>query len=211
MAHRGAERDLFNWHLPFYAAAGSLLMFVPVTIYGKGFGELLYIFVAAPIISFILLIVALFFTGKRARAVSVLRMIEVYAALSWSLFKNAQESPWATRWLLWSREYKSKVVAQSGTAIGELRHIDWDGWGGIRAGDTSAYLVFDPNDALRAAAKSRLPGKHAGIPCPVYRVRRFESHSALLPSIPTTTGTNVVRAPCGVVRAIGRQPSRRRR
>jgi hypothetical protein len=58
---------------------------------------------------------------------------------------------------------------------GDLKHIEWDGWG--FAGEESVvYLVFDPSDALSAVAPGKSPGKLAGIPCSVYRVRRFESH-----------------------------------
>jgi hypothetical protein len=33
------------------------------------------------------------------------------------------------RWMLWSRAYKAKVAAQPDSLKGELKHIEWDGWG----------------------------------------------------------------------------------
>jgi len=78
------------------------------------------------------------------------------------------------RWSLWSREYKSSVMAQSTTENGELKHIEWDGWG-WGGQDTTVYLVFDPTDSL-SAARSNQPGKFRGIPCEVPSVRRMERH-----------------------------------
>lgn len=34
-----------------------------------------------------------------------------------------------TRWFLWSGRYKNKVLAQPASVNGELKHIEWDGWG----------------------------------------------------------------------------------
>jgi hypothetical protein len=81
----------------------------------------------------------------------------------------------AARWLIWSRGYKSKVLAQPASGNGELKHIEWDGsgWAGQ---NTTVFLVFDPTDSLSAAASSHQAGKFSGIPCEVYSVRRLESH-----------------------------------
>jgi hypothetical protein len=78
--------------------------------------------------------------------------------------------------LIWSRDYKAEVLAQKDSARGELKHVEWDGSGFPGAGDTTVYLVFDPTDALSAAAKSHRPGKFNGIPCEVSLVHRLESH-----------------------------------
>jgi hypothetical protein len=78
----------------------------------------------------------------------------------------------SARWLLWSRSYKAKVLAQPDSANGEFKHIEWDGWGwaGI---DTTVYLVFDPTDSLSRANGQR-PGKYSGLPCEVPLVKRLE-------------------------------------
>jgi hypothetical protein len=81
----------------------------------------------------------------------------------------------AARWLIWSRGYKSQVLSQPASANGELRHIEWDGWGWAGQ-NTTEFLVFDPMDSLSAAARSHQPGKFNGIPCEVFLVRRLESH-----------------------------------
>ena len=71
--------------------------------------------------------------------------------------------------------YKAEFLAQSSVS-GQLKHIEWDGWGGTAVGDWTVYLVFDPTDSLSAAARSRASGKFSGIPGDVDEVRRLESH-----------------------------------
>jgi hypothetical protein len=89
-------------------------------------------------------------------------------------FVGCQRSSDASRWLAKSQDYKSEVLAQP-AAIGELKHIEWDGWGWAGQ-DTTVYLVFDPTDSLSAAAKSQRPGKFSSLPCEVFLVRRMEDH-----------------------------------
>ena len=81
----------------------------------------------------------------------------------------------AAKWLMWSRRYKNEVLAQSGRKAGELKHMEWDGWGWAGQ-DTTVYLVFDPTDSLSAAATSHAAGKFAGIPCEAAQVHQLESH-----------------------------------
>ena len=109
-----------------------------------------------------------------AKPVSYTHLV-VYWAVSWGLFINSSELRTATRWFLWSRDYKARLLAQPVSTSGALRHIEWDGWGGFGAGDTVEYLVFDPNDSLLTAAKTHSPGKLSGIPCGVDHIRRLES------------------------------------
>ena len=81
----------------------------------------------------------------------------------------------AARWLIWSRGFKSEVLSQPTSANGELKHIEWDGWGWAGQ-NTTVFLVFDPMDSLSVAARNHQPGKFSGIPCEVFLVRRLESH-----------------------------------
>ena len=76
---------------------------------------------------------------------------------------------------MWSRSYKTEILAQPNPANEELKHIEWDGWGWARM-DTTVYLVFDPTDSLSQAASNRQPVKYGGMPCQVFLVRRLESH-----------------------------------
>jgi hypothetical protein len=76
--------------------------------------------------------------------------------------------------LLWSRDYKSKVLSQPLSSSGEFKHIEWDGWGWAGQ-DTTVYLVFDPTDSLSTAASTHQSRKFTGIPCEVPNVSRLES------------------------------------
>lgn len=108
---------------------------------------------------------------KKTAAFSTLVAVLVIASLAvWLIFPIRS----AAEWLLFSRHLKSEVLAQTATN-GELKHIEWGGWGWAGQ-DTTVYLVFDPADSLMAAAKARQSGKFSGLPCEVYRVRRLETH-----------------------------------
>src|SRR4051812_46503925 len=88
---------------------------------------------------------------------------------------NYSDVKTATRWLASSHRYKAEVMAQPAPPDGELRHIQWDGWG-WGGQTTTVYLVFDPTDSLSAAASSRSSGKFKGMPCEVVGVHRLETH-----------------------------------
>lgn len=98
-------------------------------------------------------------------------VLGVAMILAWNVSFTVR-SP--VRWLLFSRNYKSEVLRQPGSAT-LLKHIEWDGWGMIGQ-DTEVYLVFDPKDALKSAAESGKEGKFDGLPCEVAQVRRLEAN-----------------------------------
>jgi hypothetical protein len=175
MVEKTGEGDRFNWRLPLYAALGALIIFVPVAIWTSE--AFFYVLVVAPIIS-LLLGVFLLVTAiaKRPhRCLSILSMLAIYWVVSAALLVNYSAIRSAGRWFLWSHRYKINVLAQQASANGELKHIEWDGWGWAGQ-DTTVFLVFDPTDSLSAAAMSHQPGKFNGIPCEVPPVRRLESH-----------------------------------
>lgn len=53
------------------------------------------------------------------------------------------------RWLIWSRQYKARVLTQPTPPNGHLKYIAWDSWG-MFAQDNDEFLVFDPTDSLAA-------------------------------------------------------------
>ncbi len=79
------------------------------------------------------------------------------------------------RWALHRGEFKAQVERLPEPPKGELKHLDWDGWGFAGMG-TEVYLVFDPTDSLARAAASHRPDKAAGVPCKFDRARRLERH-----------------------------------
>ena len=134
-------------------------------------------FLATPLVAAIIgpILFVILFRTMRRQSVAALAMVVVFASVSWLLFRVSDDVRTTGRWLIESHKYKAEILAQPDSANGELKHAEWDGWGFAGAGDTIVYLVFDPNDSLAAAARSRSAGKYKGIPCEVPQVRRLEN------------------------------------
>jgi hypothetical protein len=56
-------------------------------------------------------------------------MLFIYGAISVGLIANYSAVRTAARWFVWSHDYKAQVLAQPASAKGDLKHMDWDGWG----------------------------------------------------------------------------------
>jgi len=93
------------------------------------------------------------------------------ALIAWSCSYTIRTS---VRWPVRSERYKNEVLAQP-KVTGELKHIEWDGWGWAGQ-DTTVYLVFDPADSLSTPARSHRSGKFDGIPCEVPVVKQLEKN-----------------------------------
>ena len=177
MAKEKPELERFNWRAPSYVVAAASVVFLWLMVWSSD-SSILYMLLIAPTIC-ITILVALgveLIRKRPRRALSILLTLVIFLAASVTLFWNEATLRPSLRWLLWSHSFKTEVLAQPTPANGELRHIEWDGWGGAPVGDWTAYVVFDPTDSLSAAAKSRSYGNFSGIPCNVSRVRRLESH-----------------------------------
>jgi hypothetical protein len=173
MVDKTNQEDRFNWWLPFCALVGTPVIFLILAICQSE--SLVYLFFVVPIISVVLIVFAVYsaIARKKLRSVSILLMIAIFWVLSVPLFRNYLAVRSAARWLIWSRDYKAEVVAQPPPANGDLKHLDWDGWG-WGGENTEVYLVFDPTDSLSVAARSHQSGKFNGLPCKVDRVLRLE-------------------------------------
>jgi hypothetical protein len=168
-----SQEARFNWRLPLYAAAGTSFLFLPFVLSSADFGGLVYVFVAAPIVSLVLIGFAI--RKKGHHRLSVLSMLVVYWAVSVALVENYSAVRDATRWFLWSKAFQAQVLVQPVADNGGLRHTVWDSWG-FAGENTVVYLVFDPDDSLKALPRNRPPGRIRGIPCAVPRIRRLQSH-----------------------------------
>jgi len=129
-----SQIERFNWWVPLYAAVGSLIVVLPLTIYGAD----MTVFLLIPVISFVMLAIAV---GRRGQRLSVLLLLIVYWAISWMVLKHSMDIRAHGRWFFHSKKYEAEVLAQADSANGELKHIEWDGSGGFGAGDTVVYLV----------------------------------------------------------------------
>jgi hypothetical protein len=155
------------WLLPAGTMLGALVLFS----FGPADLSIVLYLLAAAIVGLILLTAALL-----KRSLQPLFALTVFLVFSAVIVKKYSVVRDDCRWTVWSHTYKPKVLAQPDSATGELKHVEWDGWGFAGAGDTTVYLVFDPKDALSAAARSHQPGKFVGLPCEVPLVHELESH-----------------------------------
>jgi hypothetical protein len=181
MVSPSTEDARFNWRTQVYAAFAALVFFAAISVFQADISLLLYLFLFAVLFvsGIALVIYAAIRKSHRRRSLRQLTTVAILSAVAVALFAFGLAYPiairTAVRWTTGSSAYKARVLAQPPSQNGELQHINWDGWG-MFAQDTTVYLVFDPTDALSAAARSRQPGKFNGIPCKVQRVSRLESH-----------------------------------
>lgn len=164
----------------FNSLLGSIVVFAAISLLNCDVSLFLLIFINAILsVSIIFLLIYTVFSKNRRRSRRQLLILAILWTVSMSFFLFDGTHPIAirstARWLVSARVYKTQVLEQPQPPNGELKHIDWDGWG-MFAQNTEVYLVFDPSDSLLKAAASDEPGKFDGIPCEVQLVRRLESH-----------------------------------
>jgi hypothetical protein len=166
----------FTWRMQLYAVLIALVLSIAIGICPEDTALLLYIFLVAPLLIGSAISLAIFvFSKKRRQYLGLVPTLAVLCAISAVTFLHGFDIRSTARWLVWSNDYKARVLAQPEPRNGELRHIEWDGWGEF-AQDFSVFLVFDPNDSLSGPAKKGQYGKFNGIPCEVDVVHRMDSH-----------------------------------
>jgi hypothetical protein len=166
-------RNRLNWRLVLFGTLATLLQcLLDALLESDG---LLYFLVVIPLVSFVLIVLLVVATRSKKRlSLATLSMLVLFWLLSFLFIRNLFVIRNAARWALQSRHYKAEVLSQTDPPNGDMKHIDWDGWGFPGAGDTNVYLVFDPTDSLTAAVKNHQGTKYSGIPCRVPRVNRLE-------------------------------------
>lgn len=173
-----AGKDQFNWRLLLCAAFSSVVVMLLSFVYSRD-PVLDYMFLIAPIACLAFLVMLAVAIVKRTRkSLSVLVMVLAFFFTSGAMLKTQDIVRPSLRWLLWSKRLKAEVLAQPTPTNEDLKHIEWDGWGGAPVGDWTAYVVYDPTDSLSGVAKDGQRGlykKVKGIPCEVDSVRRLEN------------------------------------
>lgn len=99
--------------------------------------------------------------SRRELATAVI--VVTFCAVSAVVFLGSYRLRTFTRWLLWSGQYKQEVLTEPTPFKGDLKHIEWDGWGGFGQ-DFTVFLVFDPTDSLSEPARNDQFGKFKGVP-----------------------------------------------
>jgi TRAP-type uncharacterized transport system fused permease subunit len=171
-----------NWMLPSCAALAVVAIYISLALWGvdaEFFASFLLVAPALVLASLALIAFPILHKSHHNR----LTLVSTVAALwvtAGAMFLLAAKYDYTVRttarWLIWSRDYKAEVLAQPRSTDGNFKHIEWDSWGLVPAGFTTAYLVFDPSDSLSGAAKSRHAGSFDGIPCAVPEVNRLEKN-----------------------------------
>jgi len=160
------------WKLPLFGLSAAIAAHLPGLISGNGLGPFLLTGVLLIVSGVIVVAVAAANIKNNFRP--ALAMLVTFCLVTCLLFKVSYDIYATGKWLTHAKQYKAEVMAQPQSPNGELNHIEWDGWGMAGSGDTTVYLVFDPDDRLPSASDkaSRL----AGLPCPVWRTKRLEAH-----------------------------------
>jgi hypothetical protein len=160
-------KDRFNWKLAAYLTGCGLFAVMVIEVCNAfDILEILYFIAVVPLIGLILLLLVFInAVGKRQRrSLSILLALVAYCGSSWLLWKSSMDIRPTERWLFHSRTYKAEVLAQPSPQNGELRHVEWDGWG-MLAQDTQVYLTYDPSNSL--SHKDPLTGQFGSLRCDV--------------------------------------------
>jgi hypothetical protein len=165
---KGAPLD---WRMPVYGALAAVLVFLPLLISSNT--DVLYLFVIVPGLALMGICVLIYAAFRKKLPIAA--TVAIFWAVSAVAFLYSFQMRTFTRWFLWSGRYKSEVLAEPIPVTGNLKHIEWDGWG-WGGQDFSVFLVFDPTDLLAGPAENDQSGELNGIPFEVSRVRRMESH-----------------------------------
>ena len=136
--------------------------------------SLLLLVLIAPVIAVVVLVGCAVVGKGRRQCLLILGAFAVFVATLALDFPHANAIRATARWLFWSKAYKAEVLASPAPPSGQLKHIEWDGWG-MFGMDMTVYLVFDPTDRLLAEAVREPPSRLAGIPCRVLQAHRLES------------------------------------
>jgi len=170
MSSQPAIRSI--WKLPLFGISAAVAANLPGLISGNGLLPFVLTGVL-PIVSGVI-VLAVAAANIRRKLLSSLATIVAFSLVAWLLFKFSYDIYAAGRWLAHSEQYKAAVLAQPQPPNGELKHIEWDGWGMAGSGDTTVYLVFDPDDRLPSASVKA--DRLTGLPCPVWRTKRLGPH-----------------------------------
>lgn len=135
--------------------------------------DVLYLFLILPVLA--LTSISILIYAALSRNLRLALIVATFCAVSALVFLYSFQISTFTRWGLWSGHYKKEVLVEPTPVNGDLKHIEWAGWG-FAGMDSTVFLVFDPTNSLAEAAQKDQFGKLKGIPCEVDWVRRMDSH-----------------------------------
>jgi hypothetical protein len=112
----------FNWRMQLYPALIALVLFIAINICPIDTAGLLNIFLVAPLLlgSAIFLAIFLVFSKNRRQYLGLVPTLAIFYAISAVTFLHGFEIRSTARWLVWSNDYKARVLAQPQRPNGEL-------------------------------------------------------------------------------------------
>src|ERR1017187_8338163 len=132
MAETVGHMNFSKWWLPLCAGFVSLIIGILILISGAfDLGELGYVFLGVPFITLVVAI-CVFVVARRTRrtpSLAIFLILPVYWAITWILFAERVDVRETVRWALDAKEYKAEMLKRPDPPSGELRHMEWDGWG----------------------------------------------------------------------------------
>jgi hypothetical protein len=164
-----ADSHMFARRMAIFVVASLFLIVLSLTFAAFDLGAVLCFGIA--LVS-ALSLVAFSVAKKGRQRIAALFVVMAYVFAAILLKSNYSLVRDHVRWLFLSGGYKARVLAQPPSK--ELKHDEWDGWGVALAGETTAFLVFDPTDSLADAIEALPPIEAQALPCEVLRVRRLD-------------------------------------
>jgi hypothetical protein len=172
MIEREMNRDRVSLRIGICIALAGFAADIFFVSWSPDFDAFLLLFLVVPTTTLIFVGLAIW-AGKKA-AVSLGSVLLVCLVGTYAIGRHSALLRSEIRW--WSSRpiWKQRVLAQSDIP-GQLKHLDWDGWG-WGGNDTEVYLVYDPTDQLKNASGTSEGMHGSGLPCDVWQIRRFEPH-----------------------------------
>ena len=133
--------------------------------------QFLYVLLLAPLIVVIWLVIGLVRRSQQVWVTLFVYCVVTFISLKLSDYFFRMHG----RWIFLASTSKKRLLAQPVPINGELRHLDWDGWG-MFAQDTEVYLVNDPVNATIPIEKTKDGLRAKGIPCHFWKAYRLEAH-----------------------------------
>ena len=170
-----ARLQISGWRIT-CGLLGGVIVSLPTLVGGNTCGPfLLSAFVSVIVFACLML---LLLRDARLYPASLLLMMLLFFGSTWLLHWPTLAMHDEARWLLSRTVEKQKVLSSEDLPPGDYKHIEWDGWGFAGAGDTTVYLVSDPDDTLARQLKAQKPPTFSirGVPCEIWKYQRLENH-----------------------------------
>lgn len=165
-------RDRASLRIGISIALAAFAADIFVICWSPNFDIFILLFLIAPITILIFVALVIWAGTKMATVLGTVLfvcLVGTYATGRYSALLRSEIRWWSSRPV-----WEERVLARP-EYPGQLKHLEWDGWG-IFAQDTQVYLVYDPSDGLSNATETT-NGLHApGLPCDVWKIYRLQSH-----------------------------------